>query len=111
MLFFHKIPYYCKDLYSIQTKLSPYSKSIIFLDCPLTLLCEVEQRRKLAPVRQLLVALPQLVEERVRAGLNGGDPGARGVLEQPGHEGDRVRRGACPEYLNGERDLRLENFH
>lgn len=63
------------------------------------MLGEVEEWRHPAPTGQLQVRLSQLVEERVGARLQRTDARTRRVLEQPGHEGDRLWWGAGPEHL------------
>lgn len=65
------------------------------------MLCEVEQRRHLASVRQGVVALhAELVKERMCTGLERCDPGAGRVLEQQGHQVDSFCRSAYTENLD-----------
>ena len=47
----------------------------------------------------ILTWLPELVEECVRAGLEGRDPGGGRVLEEPGDEVDGLGGGARAEHL------------
>lgn len=64
------------------------------------MLCEVEERRHLASVRQGVIALhAELVKERMCTGLEGCDPGAGRVLEQQGHQVDSFCRSAYTENL------------
>lgn len=65
----------------------------------LTVLREVEQRRQLVPVGQTRVRLPQLVEERVGAGLQRADPRRRRVLQQTGDQLDGLRGRPRTEHL------------
>lgn len=66
----------------------------------LTCGAEVEEQRQLSAAGQSCVGLSQLVEEGVRAGLEGREPGGRGVLQQPGAQRDGFWRSAGLEHLD-----------
>lgn len=61
---------------------------------------EVEEGGLLPPVGQFDVGVSQLVEERVRAGLERGEAGRGRVLQQARAQGDGLRRRTRPEHLN-----------
>lgn len=65
----------------------------------LTMLGKIKEWRHTAATWQLQVRLSQLVEERVRTGLQWADTSAGRVLQQAGHESDRLWRGPCSEHL------------
>ena len=64
------------------------------------LLGEVEKLRQVAPVGKFSSGLSQLVEETVGAGLERGDPGTGGVLQQAGHQVNGFRTSPGSEYLH-----------
>ena len=63
------------------------------------LLGEVEKLRQVAPVGKFSSGLSQLVEETVGAGLERGDPGTGGVLQQARHQVNGFRTSPGSEYL------------
>lgn len=70
---------------------------------PLTVFGKVEEWRNSSATRQLQVRLAQLIEERVCAGLQWTDARTGRVLQQAGHEGDRLWRSPGTEHLGKER--------
>lgn len=60
---------------------------------------KVEEGREVLPVGHLRALVPEVIEERMAHRLDGAQPCARGVLEQPRHQVDRLDGGAWPEYL------------
>lgn len=67
---------------------------------------EIEERGLLAPVGQLDVGVAQLVEKRVRAGLEGREAGGGRVLQQARAQRDGLRGRTRPEHLHTHRTHR-----
>ena len=63
------------------------------------LLREVEEEGQVPAIGQLGAGLPQLVKECVGTGLQWGDPGRGGVLQQSGHQVYGLGTSPCSEHL------------